>query len=63
MLYEVITGETVEAAAEALRHLPAGTRARLHLKIETGNYRQGLSAEGALALAEQIAARPSYNFV
>ncbi|MBU0551843.1 alanine racemase [Myxococcota bacterium] len=36
----------------------AGLKMRLHLKIETGNHRQGLEIPSALALADQIAATP-----
>ncbi|MEE2787520.1 MAG: alanine racemase [Myxococcota bacterium] len=48
----VYTMETVEA----LRAL--GCPMKLHLKIETGNYRQGISASDALRLAQRIAQSP-----
>jgi alanine racemase len=35
-----------------------GARVKLHLKIETGNYRQGVSGAEARALADAIAAAP-----
>lgn len=44
--------ETVLAAAEAGR--ATGHPLRLHLKLETGNHRQGLAVDGALRLAELI---------
>lgn len=48
----VYNRETVDALAAR------GLRARLHLKVETGNHRQGLALPEALALAERIAAAP-----
>ena len=35
-----------------------GVKARLHVKIETGNHRQGIDAPAALALAERVARAP-----
>lgn len=35
-----------------------GVRARVHLKVETGNHRQGLALDAALALADRIAKAP-----
>ncbi len=43
----------VQAAADAARRLGQGP-ARLHLKLETGNNRQGLRDDEALALAQRI---------
>jgi len=43
------------ASAAARRH---GTRARVHLKVETGNNRQGLRHDEALAMAHAVAADP-----
>ncbi|MCB9545080.1 MAG: alanine racemase [Myxococcales bacterium] len=45
--------------AETVDRLAAlGVRARLHLKVETGNHRQGLELPEALALADRIRAAP-----
>jgi len=46
----------VEALGAAARG--AGTIARLHLKVETGNNRQGLGLDAAIALGKTIAATP-----
>jgi alanine racemase len=43
---------TVEAAAA--EHVRSGRVARLHVKVETGNQRQGLMPADALALADRI---------
>ena len=48
----VYNRETVE------RLVGLGVRAKLHLKLETGNHRQGLELPAALALAEQIRKAP-----
>ncbi len=48
----VYNRETVDRLASL------GVPARLHLKIETGNHRQGLPLPEALALADRIAAAP-----
>lgn len=48
--------ETLEAAAPLARRL--GVTARFHLKLETGNNRQGLQPEAALALARQVSQTP-----
>lgn len=40
------------------RLVSLGARAKLHLKLETGNHRQGLALPAALALADAIAAAP-----
>lgn len=48
----VYNRETVERLASL------GARAKLHLKLETGNHRQGLELPAALALAELIRATP-----
>ena len=50
----VYNPETINSLGAALRSLPPGSRARVHLKLETGNYRQGVDLEGALGLAELI---------
>lgn len=52
----VYDSEVVQAAAAAARTL--GTVARLHLKIETGNNRQGLRHDEAVELAARIASDP-----
>lgn len=45
--------------AETVARLASlGVAARLHLKLETGNHRQGVSPEEALVLADRIAAAP-----
>lgn len=48
--------EALEAAAPVARRL--GVPARFHLKVETGNNRQGLLPEAALALARRVVATP-----
>ena len=48
----VYNEETVDRLASL------GCPLRLHLKLETGNHRQGLEIEHALALADKIAATP-----
>lgn len=53
VLYNV---ETYEAAAAIAKDLNAV--ARFHLKLETGNHRQGLDADAALALARRVHADP-----
>jgi len=52
----VYDGEVVAAAAAAARR--SGQVAKLHLKIETGNNRQGLRQDEAVTLARTIAADP-----
>jgi alanine racemase len=52
----VYDAEVVDAAAAAARSL--GKRARLHVKVETGNNRQGLRHEEAVALALRIGRDP-----
>lgn len=47
--------DQVDAAATAARH---GAPVRLHVKVETGNNRQGLPPEEALALVRHIATTP-----
>ncbi len=49
--------ETVERLASL------GAKARLHLKVETGNHRQGLELPAALALADRIRATPGLELV
>lgn len=49
--------EVVAAAAAAARAL--GKVARVHVKVETGNNRQGLRHDDAIALARVIAAEPA----
>ena len=53
VLYDAAVLVAAAAAARAL-----GTEARVHVKIETGNNRQGLRHEAALALCRQVAATP-----
>ncbi|MEO1267935.1 MAG: alanine racemase [Myxococcota bacterium] len=48
--------ETLVRAAQLVNTM--GTTARFHLKVETGNNRQGLAPEAALALARQVAQTP-----
>lgn len=48
----VYNAETVERLAAL------GVTARLHIKLETGNHRQGVEVDEALALAEAIARAP-----
>ena len=50
------THEQVQRLA-ALRP-PSGERVRLHLKVETGNHRQGLPLPEVLALAREVARHP-----
>ncbi|MDY0063269.1 MAG: alanine racemase [Myxococcota bacterium] len=50
--------QRVDALGRLVPRLPPGCRARLHLKIETGNNRQGLDLPAARALARRIAATP-----
>jgi alanine racemase len=45
-------------AQTVARLVALGATAKLHLKVETGNHRQGLDVEEALALAAQIAQAP-----
>ncbi|MBH25107.1 MAG: alanine racemase [Myxococcales bacterium] len=48
--------ETLERASALAQRM--GVTARLHLKVETGNNRQGLAPDAALALARQVASAP-----
>ncbi|MBI5607596.1 MAG: alanine racemase [Deltaproteobacteria bacterium] len=54
--FVVYDDEVVAAASAAAR--ACGRPARLHVKVETGNNRQGLRHDAAVALAERIAADP-----
>ncbi len=50
---------TVEALAEAVPRLPASSLpVKLHLKLETGNNRQGVGLEQALAIADMVTKTP-----
>jgi alanine racemase len=52
----VYDASTVEAARA--EHSRSGLEARLHVKIETGNQRQGVDPDDAVALADRIAGTP-----
>ncbi|MBM4318630.1 MAG: alanine racemase [Deltaproteobacteria bacterium] len=54
----VYNHETVEQLGRVVARLAPGTHAHVHLKVETGNYRQGLELPDALALAGRIARTP-----
>lgn len=54
----VYNPETVERLGQVVSRMPPGTLARVHLKVETGNYRQGLELEEAISLANLIARLP-----
>jgi alanine racemase len=54
--FVVYDDDVITAAARAARQ--CGRRAHLHVKIETGNNRQGLRHDAALAMADRIAADP-----
>lgn len=53
VVYDTDTVEALSAAAVA-----AGRTLPVHIKLETGNNRQGLLPQGALDLAERVAALP-----
>lgn len=57
----VYSAETVQALGAA--GVAAGTKARVHLKVETGTHRQGVAAESALELASFIRATPGVQLV
>jgi len=50
----VYNSETVDVLAELVQRNPSCRPARLHIKLETGNYRQGVDLASALALATRI---------
>lgn len=53
VVYDATTLESVAA-----EHARSGRDARLHVKIDTGNQRQGLAPDDALALADRITGTP-----
>lgn len=54
----VYTRAGLAALAKAASHLPAGERAPVHLKVDTGMHRVGAPPEVALELAQAISAEP-----
>ncbi len=54
--FVVYDRETLEAVAS--EHARSGLSARLHVKVETGNQRQGLDPADAVALADAMAGTP-----
>jgi alanine racemase len=54
----MVVYDTATLEAVAAEHARSGLHARLHVKIETGNQRQGLDPADAVALANRIAGTP-----
>jgi alanine racemase len=54
----VYTHDGLASLAKAAKALPAGERASVHIKLDTGMHRVGTGPEEALELAREVAAEP-----